>query len=214
MNKFSVSLGLFDYINPIFYTITAVTIISKMYLVMNIDYFLLLVSGCAISIIFGFAIPTIKLLVGLGKFEFKMPVNLVFYVNAGLLISGICLFDYIFEIKPLLMLVIVFIICMLLLFVYTKTKKFNTIAVLTGLIGYSLIYSSLINIAIKNNCILSIVLYSIAICLCVLLVIIGCTANLKDARVHWVIEITNVTCQGLVALSTVILFSTKFLRIF
>ena len=36
---------------------------------------------------------------------------------------------------------------------------------------------------------------------------IGIKANLKNPKVHWVIEISNVICQGLVALGTFLLFS-------
>jgi len=36
---------------------------------------------------------------------------------------------------------------------------------------------------------------------------IGIKADLKNPKVHWVIEISNVVCQGLVAVATVLLFS-------
>jgi hypothetical protein len=35
---------------------------------------------------------------------------------------------------------------------------------------------------------------------------IGIKANLKKPKVHWLIEISNVICQGLVAIATLILF--------
>jgi hypothetical protein len=36
---------------------------------------------------------------------------------------------------------------------------------------------------------------------------IGIKADLKNPKVHWVIEISNVLCQFLVAMSTILLFS-------
>jgi len=94
----------------------------------------------------------------------------------------------------------------LLYLIYLKTKKFNNIAVLIGAIGYLLIYIALINKAIISNLNISIILYAFAILIYLMLVGIGLKANLKDARVHWVIEISNIICQSLVAISTIILF--------
>ena len=56
LNKFSVPLGLLDYINPIFYTITMITIISNTYTLMETPYNLILLIGAIISIFFGFII--------------------------------------------------------------------------------------------------------------------------------------------------------------
>ena len=209
MNKFSVGLGLFDYINPIFYAITSITIIKNMYGVMDKGTFIVMTIGCILSIIFGLSIPTLKFIVGLGKVKFKMPVNLVFYVNTGLFITGLSLFKYTFSVSNTIMAIIAFASISLLAAMYFKSKKFNTIAVVIGMIGYSFIYSSLIAIAINSGYILSIVLYSIAILLMVFLVLIGVFSDLKLPLVHWIIEICNVMCQGLVALSTVLLFSNK-----
>ena len=36
IGRFSVALGLFDYINPIFYGVTVITIMIKMFVVMSI----------------------------------------------------------------------------------------------------------------------------------------------------------------------------------
>ena len=46
----------------------------------------------------------------------------------------------------------------------------------------------------------------IAILLFVMLCGIGIKADLKNPKVHWVIEISNVLCQLLVAIATLILF--------
>lgn len=207
MNNFSVALGLFDYINPIFYAITTFTII-KNFSNLNVvkPWNIFFIVGAVISLIFGMTIPTVKFIVGLGKMKFKMPVNLVFFVNTGILISGLALLKIVMKIKTWLLILILFGALILLGLIYLKSRKFNTVAVLIGAIGYILLYIILINLAVKTRVIVSIILYCLAICFFVSLCLIGIKANLKDARVHWVIEISNVLCQASVAISTIILF--------
>ena len=90
-------------------------------------------------------------------------------------------------------------------FLWYKTGKFNTVAVLIGAVGYLMIYASLITLSVRSGMILPVVLYVLAICLFVFLCLVGILSNLKNAKVHWVIEISNVVCQFSVALATVIL---------
>lgn len=206
LNKFSVGLGLFDYINPIFYAITASTIIINMKPLMNTKLFVLFVVGACISMIFGLTIPTVKLLVGLGKMQFKMPVNLVFYVNTGLLLSGMALIAYTYSINAIVFFTILITILALLALILYKTRKFNTVAVLIGAAGYVLLYVSLITLSFRSKIYTPIILFAIAIILFVLLCLIGINSNLKKAKVHWVIETCNVLTQGLVALGTILLF--------
>lgn len=203
-NKFSVSLGLLDYINPLFYTITVITIMKNISL--DNPFNIIMIIGAVLSIIFGFVIPTGKVIVGLGIIKFKMPVSLVFLVNTGILLSGLMLFKYVMNLKLVILLIICVVILLLLAMVYKKSKKINTIAVLTGAFGYLLIYTSLITLSIRTSNLLPALFYGIAIVLFVMLCGIGIKANLKDPRVHWKIEISNVICQGLVALGTIILF--------
>ena len=205
-NKFSVPLGLLDYINPILYTITIVTIIKNIFSIIGTPYNIILLIGAIISILFGFIIPTGKVIIGLGLIKFKMPVSLVFSVNTGILLSGLMILKYVFNIKNLLLLLIVLLIISIIILIYLKNKKINTIAVLTGMIGYLMIYISLITLSIRQSIFLPIILYCLAIILFIILVGIGIKANLKNPKVHWVIEISNVICQALVAISTLILF--------
>ena len=204
LNKFSVPLGLLDYVNPIFYSITIITIIRNI----NMDnpYNIILVIGAIISIIFGFIIPTGKVIVGLGLIKFRMPVSLVFCVNTGILLSGLMVLMYIFNIPLYLLILLLLIIIGLLFMTYRKTKKINTIAVLTGACGYLMLYISLITLSIKLGLIIPIILFALAIILFVMLCGIGIKANLKDPKVHWKIEVTNVICQFLVMLGTIIVF--------
>jgi hypothetical protein len=204
-NKFSVPLGLLDYINPICYMITMIVILKKISKVIETPYIILFI-GAVISIIFGFVIPTVKVLIGLKKVKFKMPVNLVFIVNSGILLSGLMLLRYVFGIQ-LLLLLILFLVIGLLSIIYIKTKKFNTVAVLTGAFGYLMIYVSLITLSIRYHLVLPIIMYAIAILLFLFLCFVGIKANLKKPKVHWIIESCNILCQLLVAIGTIILFN-------
>ena len=206
LNKFSVPLGLLDYINPIFYTITMTTIIKNVYSIMSTPYNLILLIGAIISIFFGFIIPTGKVLVGLEVIKFKMPVPIVFCVNSGIFLSGLMFSKYVMNYSEKVLIIIAVVSIVILCALYLKSKKFNTIAVLTGAVGYILLYISLITLAINNSMVMPIILCAIAILLFLMLCGIGIKADLKNPKVHWVIEISNVVCQGLVALSTVILF--------
>lgn len=205
-DNFSVALGLTDYINPIMYLITSIALIINLNKIMGLPYNIFYIIGVAISLIFGFTIPTVKLLVGLGRMKFNLPVNLVFYVNSGIFISGLMLIKNILDINMIIFVGIILISIIMLMFVYLETKKFNNIAVLTGAIGYLLIYISLITKSIHNELIVPIILYGVAICLYLLLIVIGVKANLKDARIHWVIEISNIICQTSVTVATILLF--------
>ena len=203
---FSVPLGLLDYVNPILYAVTMITVITGTYSAMGRPANRILLAGAAISILFGLAIPTGKVLVGLGVIRFVMPVSLVFCVNLGILLSGLMLFRFVTGIGWILLILLFAAIAAVLAAVFLKTKKANTAAVLTGAAGYLLIYTSLITLSVRRGAVLPVILYAMAICLFVMLCGIGIKANLKDPKVHWVIEISNVACQLLGAVATVVLF--------
>lgn len=204
-NSFSVPLGLLDYINPICYCITMVTIIRHTSADMGKPYSLVFLIGAIISIFFGFIIPTGKVIVGLGLIEFRMPVSLVFCVNSGILISGLMLLRYVVNMSTVWLCALIAVIVVLLLLIYRKSGKINTIAVLTGAAGYVMLYTSLITLAAGQSVLPSIMMYAVAILLFVMLCGIGIKANLKDPKVHWVIEASNVVCQALVAVATMML---------
>lgn len=207
--NFSVALGLFDYINPILYSITSITILINLFGVMKLPMYIIYAIGVAISLVFGFTIPTVKVIVGTGKMQFKMPVNLVSYVNTGIFISGLMIFGYTLNVKPLVYVAIIVVALAVLGFILSKSGKFNTVAVLIGAIGYLLIYISLITLSIRAGVTLPIILYALAICLFLFLVGLGIKGDLKNAKVHWVIEASNVCCQLSVAIATLILFCGK-----
>ncbi|MBR2670547.1 MAG: hypothetical protein IKE36_12215 [Solobacterium sp.] len=204
---FSVPLGLLDYVNPVLYTVTMVTVIRNTYEIMDKPYNTILLIGAIISIFFGLIIPTGKVLVGLGVIKFVMPVSLVFCVNTGILISGLMLFRQVMRLGNVVLMILTALIVVLLGMLYTKSKKINTIAVLTGAAGYLLIYTSLITLSVQKGKMIPVMLYALAILLFIMLCGIGIKADLKDPKVHWVIEISNVLCQLFVAVATVVLFA-------
>ena len=205
-SRFSVPLGLLDYINPILYSITMVTITRKLFSVMGHPGNIIFLIGAIISVFFGLIIPTGKVLVGLGVIKFRMPVSLVFSVNTGILISGLMLLKFVMNLQPVLLALLILGIVAVLVLMYKRSRKVNTIAVLTGAVGYLLLYISLITLSIRKPAVLPIIMYAIAILLFVMLCGIGIKANLKNPKVHWVIEISNVFCQFLVAVATILLF--------
>lgn len=206
LNKFSVPLGLLDYGNPIFYTITMYFLITNMYKVIENPYNIIMLIGAIISITFGLIIPTGKVLVGLNIIKFRMPVSLVFCVNSGIFITGLMLLKHVFDINLLLLIIIALISIILLGLIYLQSKKFNTIAVLIGAIGYLMLYTSLITLSIRADLIIPIILYGLAIIFFFMLCGIGIKADLKNPKIHWLIESCNVLCQMFVAIGTIILF--------
>ena len=206
LNKFSVPLGLLDYINPILYSVTIFIIIKNIYSIMKLPYNIILLIGAIISILFGFIIPTGKVMVGLEIIKFKMPVSLVLCVNIGILLFGLMLLKQVLDLHIIILIIILTIILGVLFIIYKKNKKLNTIAVLIGAFGYLMVYTSLITQSIKMGIVFPIILYAFAIILFVMLCGIGIKSNLKDPRVHWIIEILNVVCQLLVTIGTFILF--------
>lgn len=205
-NRFSVPLGLLDYVNPILYTVTMFELFRYWYPQMQQPYGILFLIGAGISVFFGLLIPTGKVLVGLNVIKFRMPVSLVFCVNAGILLSGQMLLQSVMVIRPSVLIFLVLVIVAVLAFLYHQTKKINTIAVLTGAAGYLLTYVSLITLSARRNMVFPIILYGMAILLFIMLCGIGIKADLKNPKIHWIIEASNILCQLLVAVGTIILF--------
>ena len=116
------------------------------------------------------------------------------------------LLKYVMNLNVIFLCFLFLLILAFLIFVYQKDKKMNTIAVLIGAFGYLSIYISLIILSIRKNSFCPIIMYFLAILLFIMLCGIGIKANLKDPKVHWIIEISNIVCQALVAIATIILF--------
>ena len=150
-SRFSVPLGLLDYINPILYSITMVTITRRLFSVMGHPSNVIFLIGAIMSVFFGLIIPTGKVLVGLGVIKFRMPVSLVFSVNTGILISGLMLLNFVMDLQPVLLALLILGIVAVLVLMYKRSRKVNTIAVLTGAAGYLLLYISLITLSIRKT---------------------------------------------------------------
>ncbi len=204
--NFSVALGLTDYINPVFYTISSLLILKNMKEMMSAMDWRICLIGVIVSLIGGYIIPTGKLIVGLGLIRFVMPVPLVLFVNSGILITGLILLKTVFSLSAAVTALTAAAVIAFLIMVVKKTKKLNTAAVLTGALGYLMIYAALICFSLSRHLALPVIMYALAIMLFIALVITGIKADLYDARVHWFIEIANIICQGSVALGTFLLF--------
>jgi hypothetical protein len=122
-SRFSVPLGLLDYINPILYSITMVTITRKLFYVMGHPGNVIFLIGAIISVFFGLIIPTGKVLVGLGVIKFRMPVSLVFSVNTGILISGVMLLTFVMDLQPVFLVLLTLGIVAVLVLMYKKKRK-------------------------------------------------------------------------------------------
>ena len=106
----------------------------------------ILLIGAIFSIFFGLVIPTGKVIVGLGLIEFRMPVSLVVCVNTGILVSGLMMLKHVLDLSLPVVAIILILTAGLLYKIYSKGKKFNTVAVMTGAVGYMMLYISVIEL--------------------------------------------------------------------
>lgn len=204
-NEFSVALGMFDYINPICYTIFSIIGFKYFRKIMKKGFFYVYLVGCIISLIGGFFIPTIKTLVGLGIIEWGLPVSKVIIANTGFLISGPTLF--IGTLK-----------CnrkentdVTLLSAGGLSLAFlNKFIVGFGALGMIMIYVTCAKLAIERK------RYYAAITLVISLAgtlfesfYSNSGADLNSAAVHWVIEIGAVITHLMLVVSAYLLFIYK-----
>ena len=213
LTTFSILLGLTDFVNPIFYTFFFLTMLKNLRFESDAFLFKLFKIGAIISLIGGYFIPTGKVIVGLGLLDFVMPVPVVHFVNTGFLISGIALFlmckrksskDISAIIKVLFAIFYIVAFCLTCIF-----SRYNTAAVLTGVIGIVLIYVSLILMSRKAGKTISMTLAILSFFLTFFLAGVGIKANLYSVTVHWLIELTNIVCQASLFLSAKLLVDNK-----
>ena len=207
LNKLSIPLGLLGYINPILFAITIITIIRNIGYKMIYPFNHYLFYGVIISALFGFIISTTKVLAGLGLIKSAMPAAFVLGANIGIMISGLTLIHYALKMSVQTLMILIAVILAVLILIYLITRKLNTVALLTGAIGFLLVNISLIIISLWKDMIVSVILYGVAISLSIALCVIGIRSDLRNSKVLLVIEILNVLCQLLVCISTFILFS-------
>lgn len=212
-SSFSLLLGLTDFVNPIFYTLFFITILKKLKDTTNKNMYKIFKIGALISLIGGYIIPTGKVIVGLGLIDFVMPVPIVHIVNTGFLISGVTLFLICLNktYKNLinwigLVLIIAYIAGFALISIFSK---YNTAAVITGVIGIFLIYISMIIMSKRKRKIISMILAIFSFIITIFLAGVGIKADLYSPTVHWIIELTNIICQCSLFLSAKLLFKKK-----
>jgi len=213
LTTFSVLLGLTDYVNPIFYTFFFITMMKGLKEKSNPTMFNIFRVGAIISLVGGYFIPTGKVIVGLGLFDFVMPVPVVHLVNTGFLISGVTLFlmcrNKTYKDLPVvedILLAVAYVAAFVAICVFSK---YNTAAVLTGVVGIVLIYVSMVIMSIRSHKVLPMILAILSFFLTFFLAGVGTKADLYSPAVHWVIELTNIVCQCSLFISAKLLFPKK-----
>ena len=201
---FSVALGLVDYVNPLTYSINTFLILSGVRHLMNPVQFWAYLIGIIISLIIGIVIPTRKLLVGLGKIEFRLPYALFFIVNLGIMVTGVALFGTVAGTKALLIALAV--ILAIILGLWAKTKRFNSAIMFTGTLGYTLIYISLVMLSLRAGKILPMILFILCWCIMMGIIVMSMKVDLTNPKWHWPIEGGNISCRIILMIGLIILF--------
>ena len=213
LTTFSVLLGLTDYVNPIFYTLFFLTMLKNLKDISDPGMFKIFKFGAIVSLVGGYIIPTGKVIVGLGLLDFVMPVPVVHFVNTGFLISGVTLFLIVrnktFKELPILEDVLLIALYVAAFAAICVFSKYNTAAVLTGVVGIVLIYISIIMMSTKKKRWVSTALAVLSFALTLFLAVVGVNSDLYSAAVHWLIELTNIVCQCSLFMSAKLLFKTS-----
>ncbi len=201
---FNVALGLVDYVNPLTYSINTFLILSGARHLMGPLQFWGYLIGIIISLIIGIVIPTGKLLVGMGKIEFRLPYALFFIVNLGIMLTGVSLFAAVAGTKAL---IIALVIILVIIFgLWAMTKKFNSAIMFTGTLGYTLIYISLIMLALRAGKILPMILFILCWCIMMGIIVMSMKVDLTNPKWHWPIEGGNIGTQIILMIGLIILF--------
>ena len=201
---FSVALGLIDYLNPVCYSINTFLIFAGVKKLMNPVQLWTYLIGIIISLILGLVIPTGKLLVGLGKIEFRLPFFMFFVVNAGIMLTGASLFSV--PVKPAVLIGALVAALAIILFMWYKTKRFNSAIMFTGTLGYTMIYAALIIFAVKAGLILPVILFALCWCIMIGIIVLSMKVDLTNPKWHWPIEGGNISCQIILMIGLLILF--------
>lgn len=201
---FSIALGLVDYINPLTFSINTFLIWNGLHAAMSMPQRVVYLIGLILALVIGIVIPTGKLLVGMGKMEFRLPFILFFLVNAGIMAIGATLLSMVASTKVLIIVLVA--IIAILAFLWISTKKFNSAVLFTGTFGYTMIYVSMAIMAVQAGKILPVVFFALACAIMYGLIIFSMKADLTNPKLHWPIEGLNIGCQILFAIGLLILF--------
>jgi len=188
---FSVWLGLTDYVNPIFQALTMVCLIIFLRGLVSRQRYILVIIGEALAIASGFIIPTTKVIVGLRQIELPMNflVNFVLMTDIGLFISGSTLLSSFFK-KKLHYILYFGIAAIVTILAFTKSGL-NSGAVVIGLFGLFALDAAIFLFGKTRKRPLAMILVCVSFAITISLGFVGMTGNLKDSRIHWIIEVCN-----------------------
>lgn len=204
-NEFNVALGLFDYINPICYTIFSIIGFKYFRKLMKSGFFYVYLVGCIISLIGGFFIPTIKTLVGLGVIEWGLPVSKVIIANTGFLISGPTLFIGTLKCNRRESSDVT-----LLSAGGVSLAFLNKFIVGFGALGMIMIYVTCAKLAIERKRPYAVITLAVSLAGTLFESFYSNSgADLNSAAVHWVIEIGAVITHLMLVVSAYLLFIYK-----
>jgi len=199
---FSIWLGLTDYFNPIFQTLTMICLILFLRGVISKPRYILVIIGELMAILSGFVIPTVKTIVGVKGID--LPMNfLVYFVLAtdiGLFISGSTLLTSFFK-KKLSYLLYFGIFAIVLALVFSKAG-FNAGAVVIGLFGLFALDASIFLFARRRKHVPAMILVCASFAITISLGFVGMLGDLTSSTVHWIIEVVNLTGQFFLFLAT------------
>lgn len=201
---FSVALGIVDFVNPITYSINTFLIAGGLRTAMSTPQWTVFLCGIILSLFIGIVIPVCKLLVGLGKIEFRLPVGLFLACNLGIFLTGAALLSIVA--KTGVFITIISVLAVLIIFAGIASKKLNTSVMLMGLTGYTMIYVCMACYAIVNGAWISMALFALACLTMYGIIVFSMKADLSDPKNHWWIEGLNISCQIIFAIGLIILF--------
>lgn len=192
--RFSLALGLVDYLNVIAYACFCIVIVKFYRAKMNKSQFIMFVIGMVTSLVFAFGIPTYKVINALGLVEFIIPEFIVFFVGVGFFLSGLALFLSTCKSKGKAAIALAF---------GEAPSSFNFVAVALCVAGMMLNYVSIIKLSLQKKLKLPIILICFAIVCAIGLPLIATNFDVFSEWVHWIVEISNIACQVFLLISTI-----------
>jgi len=188
---FTVWLGLTDYLNPIFQTLTLICFIIFLRGILSKTRYSLVIIGEILAIASGFIIPTTKVIIGANNSDLPMNflVYFVLFTDIGLFISGSTLLSSFFKSK--LGYLLYFGIAAITVALAFTFAGFNAGAVVIGLFGLLALDTAIFLFGKKNKRPAAMILVCVSLAITLSLGFVGMLGNLKDSKIHWIIEVTN-----------------------
>ncbi len=200
MNEFSVLLGIVDYFNPLIYFSFLICVVRHIKGKIKKSHYIVFLIGAVMTICAGVIIPTLKIVVGLGKAEFSLPVGIVAIANIGIFLTGVSFFLTTLKRN------------------YSKKMygavgapvfNLNTFIVFFGAVGLIMTYVAMIRLAILKKHKLAILFVVVSIICTMFLCGVATVADLESPLVHWVIQLTNILAQSCLLTSAILVFKKR-----